>query len=77
MRKNDAWGGHRPDTAFPAAAWKESSSHGGEEVAIYAVGPMAHLIHATHEQTHIANVMAFSACMGPYKDDQDPRCNPH
>jgi len=63
----------RPDTSFPATAAEWSSDHGGEDVAIYAVGPMAHLIHATHEQTHIANVMAYSACIGPYKE-YDERC---
>ena len=40
---------------------------------IYARGPMAYLFHTTHEQTHIAHVMAYSACIGPYVDF-DGRC---
>ena len=56
----------------PATAYKESETHGGDDVAIFAKGPQAHLFHTTHEQSFIAHVMAFSSCIGPYKDD--PRC---
>jgi hypothetical protein len=28
-------------------------THGGDDVGIWATGPMAHLFHATHQQTHI------------------------
>jgi len=35
----------------------KSETHGGEEVAIYARGPMAHLFHGTHEQNYIARVI--------------------
>ena len=48
--------------------------HGGDDVNIFAVGPMAHLFSRTHDQTHIANVMAYSACIGPYKDESISRC---
>ena len=45
-----------------------SSSHGGEDVAIYAKGPMAHLFHGVHEENYIAHVMAYASCVGRYKD---------
>jgi hypothetical protein len=32
-------------------------------------GPFSHLIHSVHEQNYIAYVMAYSACIGPYKGD--------
>ena len=48
--------------------------HGGDDVNIFATGPMAHLFSRTHDQTHIANVMAYSSCIGPYKDDSSTRC---
>ena len=48
--------------------------HGGDDVPIYATGPMAHLFSRTHDQTHIAYVMAYSACIGPFKNDIE-RCN--
>ena len=53
---------------FSPGAYREVETHGGDDVAIYARGPMAHLFHATHEQTYIAHVMAYSACIGPYSN---------
>ena len=44
-------------------------THSGDDVGIFAQGPLAHLFHTTHDQTHIGHVMAYSACIGPYKDD--------
>ena len=45
-----------------AGVAKSSETHGGDDVGIYAQGPMAHLIHSSHEQSYIAHVMAFAAC---------------
>ena len=42
----------------------EYETHGGEDVAIYALGPMSHLFHGTHEQNYIAHVMAYASCVG-------------
>ncbi len=41
------------------------------------LGPYAHLFHGVHEQTHIAHVMAYSACIGPYgqAETRGPHCN--
>lgn len=51
-------------------------THGGEEVAIYARGPMGHLFHKTHEQTLVAHVMMYASCVGPYTDeDKCPKNN--
>ena len=46
----------------------DTETHGGEDVAIYGRGPMAHLFHGVHEQTYIAHVIAYAACIGPYRD---------
>ncbi|XP_063173456.1 alkaline phosphatase, tissue-nonspecific isozyme [Candoia aspera] len=43
-------------------------THGGEDVAIFAKGPMAHLLHGVHEQNYIPHVMAYAACIGENKD---------
>ena len=51
----------------------QGSSHGGDDVAIYAQGPMSHLFHKTHEQTYVAYVIANSACIGEF-DAEDARC---
>jgi hypothetical protein len=32
-------------------------------------GPYGHFIHGVHEQNYIPYVMAYSACIGPYKDN--------
>ena len=41
-------------------------THSGEDVAIYAQGPMSHLFHGVHEQNYIAHVMAYASCVGSY-----------
>lgn len=38
-------------------------------IAVFAIGPMAHLFGGTHEQSHIAHVMGFAACIGPYQQE--------
>uniref|UniRef100_A0A8C5Q6J4 Alkaline phosphatase n=1 Tax=Leptobrachium leishanense TaxID=445787 RepID=A0A8C5Q6J4_9ANUR len=43
-----------------------SETHGGEDVAIMAKGPFAHLFHGVQEQSYIAHVMAYAACLEPY-----------
>ncbi|XP_010183946.1 PREDICTED: alkaline phosphatase, tissue-nonspecific isozyme [Mesitornis unicolor] len=39
-------------------------THGGEDVAVFARGPMAHLFHGVHEQNYIPHAMAYAACIG-------------
>ncbi|XP_017666274.1 PREDICTED: intestinal-type alkaline phosphatase [Lepidothrix coronata] len=51
-----------------AAVPLDSETHGGEDVAILAKGPMAHLFHGVQEQTYVAHVMAYAACLEPYTD---------
>ena len=53
---------------YQATVPLDSETHGAEDVAIYARGPMSHLFHGTHEQSYIAHVMAFAACVGDYSD---------
>ena len=43
-------------------------SHGGEDVAIYARGPMSHLFYGVHEQNYIAHVMEYASCVGSNRD---------
>ena len=52
----------------------KSETHGGEDVGIYAIGPMAHLFHGIHEQNYIAHVMGYASCVGDNRghcDDSD------
>ncbi|XP_069008994.1 intestinal-type alkaline phosphatase [Embiotoca jacksoni] len=46
----------------------DSETHGIEDVAIFAKGPMSHLFHGVQEQSYIAHVMAYAACLEPYEN---------
>ncbi|KAG8201790.1 hypothetical protein JTE90_027274 [Oedothorax gibbosus] len=48
-------------------------THGGEDVPVYAHGPMAHLFRGVLEQTYIPHAMAYASCIGPYKNDCERR----
>lgn len=45
-----------------AAVFKKSATHGAEDVAVYAFGPMSYLFSRTVEQNFITHAMAYSAC---------------
>ena len=47
-----------------AAVPLSMETHGGEDVAVFAKGPMAHLLHGVHEQNYIPHVMAYASCIG-------------
>ncbi|XP_006866865.1 PREDICTED: intestinal-type alkaline phosphatase [Chrysochloris asiatica] len=51
----------------------KSETHGGEDVAVFARGPQAHLVHGVQEETFVAHILAFAACLEPYTDcDLEP-----
>merc|ERR1719228_2008647 len=52
---------YKQGTAAPLS----SETHGGDDVGIWAGGPMAHLFHGVHEQSYIGHVMSYAACIGP------------
>lgn len=54
----------RLDSSFPM----DYESHGGEDVAVFARGPMAHLFHGVHDQSYIPYVMGYASCVGPNQD---------
>ena len=45
--------------------YSDYETHGGEDVSAYAIGPQAHLISGVHEQSYLAHLMAFAACLRP------------
>ena len=55
-------------------------THGGEDVSIYASGPMSHMIRGVMEENVIAHVMAYAACVGEYEEcswkDEDKPVEP-
>lgn len=50
-----------------AASPRTSSTHDGQDVAVYARGPMSHLLTGVHEQHYINYVMTYAACVGRHK----------
>lgn len=44
----------------------DEAYHGGGDVAVYAIGPHAHLFHSVHEQNYVAHVIAYAANVGEY-----------
>ncbi|XP_057602470.1 intestinal-type alkaline phosphatase-like [Hippopotamus amphibius kiboko] len=65
---------YRQQAAVPLG----SETHGGEDVAVFARGPWAHLMHGVQEQNFVAHLMAFAACVEPYTTDchQQPPAGP-
>ncbi|XP_014669389.1 PREDICTED: alkaline phosphatase-like [Priapulus caudatus] len=60
------------DTADPnfkqdAAIPNSDAPHSGEDVAVFANGPMAHLFRGNFEQTFVAHAMAYAMCVGSNK----------
>lgn len=53
------------DALVPLVELEET--HGGQDVGIFAIGPMAHLFHGVHEQTYVNHVMRYAACLD-YKE---------
>ena len=56
-----------PEYHQQAPVPKNSGTHGIEDVPIFAKGPMAHLFHGVQEQSYIAHVLAYAACLPPYE----------
>ncbi|KAE8594814.1 hypothetical protein XENTR_v10019813 [Xenopus tropicalis] len=57
-----------PNYLAQSAVPLRMETHGGEDVAVFAKGPMAHLLHGVHEQNYIPHVMAYAACIGQNQD---------
>ncbi|KAM9759634.1 alkaline phosphatase, tissue-nonspecific isozyme isoform 1-T2 [Menidia menidia] len=55
---------YQAQSAVPLAL----ETHGGEDVAVFAKGPLAHLLHGVQEQNYIPHVMAYAACIGQNRE---------
>ncbi|XP_068083961.1 membrane-bound alkaline phosphatase-like [Anabrus simplex] len=49
---------------FPAFVPLLSETHGGDDVAVFATGPWAHLLTGLYEQNYIPHAMAYASCIG-------------
>lgn len=52
------------DYKFPTTVPLESETHGGDDVAVFASGPFAHLFTGVYEQNFIPHAMAYASCLG-------------
>lgn len=48
----------------------DENTHGGGDVPIHAIGPMAHLFHRVHDQSYVAHVISYAARIGRFRDNR-------
>lgn len=49
-------------------------THGGDDVAVFAVGPYSHLFTGVYEQHFIAHAVMYATCLGPEGYLKAPAC---
>lgn len=59
-----------PKMQYPATVPLAKETHGGEDVGVWASGPMAHLFRGSYDQTAIPLIMAHILKVGPYAVDE-------
>uniref|UniRef100_A0A182MRL0 alkaline phosphatase n=1 Tax=Anopheles culicifacies TaxID=139723 RepID=A0A182MRL0_9DIPT len=65
---------HDPDFTYPAAVPYEDETHGGDDVAVFAQGPWAHIFSGLYEQHVIGHGLMYAACLGPDTYQQSDAC---
>lgn len=55
---------YEQDYKFPSGVPLDSETHGGDDVAVFASGPWAHLFSGAYEQNFIPHAMGYAACIG-------------
>lgn len=51
------------DYPFPTMVPLESETHGGDDVAVFAIGPYAHLFTGNYEQNYLPHAISYAACL--------------
>lgn len=63
------------DFEFPATVpGRADRVHGGDDVAVFASGPWAHLFEGSLEQSVVPHLMAFAGCLGDGQQQQLTAC---
>ncbi|KFB41527.1 AGAP004578-PA-like protein [Anopheles sinensis] len=76
-RRNPADMLHRirdPAFTYPAAVPYEDETHGGDDVAVFAQGPWAHVFSGLYEQHVIGHGLLYAACLGPDEFERSDAC---
>lgn len=55
---------HMQTFMFPSTIPLKDETHGGDDVAVFASGPWAHLFTGTFEQNLIPHAMGYATCLG-------------
>ncbi|XP_066996071.2 alkaline phosphatase, tissue-nonspecific isozyme [Anabrus simplex] len=73
------------NTAHGAAVPRQWATHGGEDVPVYAQGPLArHLFSGTFDQSYVPHAVAYIACLGEHASrcqtndtvqEKEPQCS--
>ncbi|KAI5632408.1 alkaline phosphatase domain-containing protein [Phthorimaea operculella] len=50
---------------YPSLVPIARETHGGEDVAVFARGPWAHIFSGNYEQNYLPHAIAYAACIGP------------
>ncbi|KAJ0176439.1 hypothetical protein K1T71_007618 [Dendrolimus kikuchii] len=50
---------------YPSLVPMTRETHGGEDVAVFAIGPWSHLFTGNYEHNYLPHAMAYAACIGP------------
>ncbi|XP_050434432.1 membrane-bound alkaline phosphatase-like [Adelges cooleyi] len=53
---------------YPSLVPMSTETHGGEDVAVWARGPWAHLFVGSFEQNMLPLIMSYASCIGPNKE---------
>uniref|UniRef100_A0A182IZN1 alkaline phosphatase n=1 Tax=Anopheles atroparvus TaxID=41427 RepID=A0A182IZN1_ANOAO len=63
-----------PSFTYPAAVPYEDETHGGDDVAVFAQGPWAHIFSGLYEQHVIGHGLLYAACLGPDEFQRSDAC---
>ncbi|XP_055525364.1 alkaline phosphatase-like [Wyeomyia smithii] len=63
-----------PEFAYPGAVPYEDETHGGDDVAVFARGPYAHLFTGSYEQHLIGHAMLYASCLGTEQMQRSEAC---
>lgn len=47
----------------------DENTHGGADVTVHAMGPMAHLFQRVHEQSYVAHLISYAAKFGRFREN--------
>lgn len=64
-----------PSFRQPTTVPLDESTHGGDDVGVYAIGPYSHLFTGVYEQHFIAHAMMYATCLGPEEFSKAPACD--